>query len=391
MPRPGLVALSLAATALAGGAHANDTAPAARPPLVIAEQGNFFVGGSEVRTEAGTKLIDTMYVQYQIPAERKHPYPIVFIHGGASTGWGWWSTPDGREGWATRFLRKGYAVYVVDLPTMGRSPYYEPEDGAMVPAGAGSLEPRLTRPQDHLQWPQARHFSRFPGTGKPGDPAYEQLRSSSQASIETPFQLGDEGVAIKARQDRIGREAGAALLDRIGPAILVTHSRSGVIGWQIADARPDLVKGIVAAEPNGPPFYNTSLMDKDEVVARPWGISYGPLTFSPPVTKAEDFGPLELQPQEAAELERCWMPRGAKRSLTNVAKVPVVVISGQASYHAGYDHCTVNFLRWAGVRVDFERLEKRGITGNGHLLITETNNAEIADLADNWLRANVAP
>ena len=52
----------------------------------------------------------------------------------------------------------------------------------------------------------------------------------------------------------MNRDAGAALLDRIGPAIVVTHSQSGPFGWLIGDARPDKVKAIVALEPSGPPF-----------------------------------------------------------------------------------------------------------------------------------------
>ena len=38
--------------------------------------------------------------------------------------------------------------------------------------------------------------------------------------------------------------------------MLLTHSQSGPHGWDVADARPELVKAIVAVEPNGPPFYN---------------------------------------------------------------------------------------------------------------------------------------
>ena len=34
------------------------------------------------------------------------------------------------------------------------------------------------------------------------------------------------------------KDAGAALLDRIGPAIVLTHSQSGTFGWLIADGRP---------------------------------------------------------------------------------------------------------------------------------------------------------
>ena len=44
-----------------------------------------------------------------------------------------------------------------------------------------------------------------------------------------------------------------ALADKLGPFIMLMHSQGGPIGWAIADARPDLVKAIVAVEPNGPP------------------------------------------------------------------------------------------------------------------------------------------
>ena len=43
--------------------------------------------------------------------------------------------------------------------------------------------------------------------------------------------------------------AGTALLDRIGPAVLMTHSQSGTFGWLLADSRPALVKAVVALAP----------------------------------------------------------------------------------------------------------------------------------------------
>lgn len=46
----------------------------------------------------------------------------------------------------------------------------------------------------------------------------------------------------------------AQLFDKIGPAVLFTHSQSGAYGWAIADARPALVKGIVAIEAGMWPF-----------------------------------------------------------------------------------------------------------------------------------------
>ena len=51
-----------------------------------------------------------MYVEYQIPAQRLHPYPVVMWHGNNQSGSNYTGTPDGREGWAQHFLRMGYAV-----------------------------------------------------------------------------------------------------------------------------------------------------------------------------------------------------------------------------------------------------------------------------------------
>jgi pimeloyl-ACP methyl ester carboxylesterase len=43
---------------------------------------------------------------------------------------------------------------------------------------------------------------------------------------------------------RAGRE-----LDKIGPAIVVTHSQSGLFGWLLATRRPNLVKAVISYEP----------------------------------------------------------------------------------------------------------------------------------------------
>jgi hypothetical protein len=45
-------------------------------------------------------------------------------------------------------------------------------------------------------------------------------------------------VADIVETQRLNKDAGAALLDRIGPAIVLTHSQSGLFGWLIGDARP---------------------------------------------------------------------------------------------------------------------------------------------------------
>jgi pimeloyl-ACP methyl ester carboxylesterase len=58
--------------------------------------------------------------------------------------------------------------------------------------------------------------------------------------------------------------ANLALLEKIGPAIVLTHSQSGVFGWKLADLRPDLVAAHVAIEPNGPPFHDVQLLGGKE-------------------------------------------------------------------------------------------------------------------------------
>ena len=60
------------------------------------------------------------------------------------------------------------------------------------------------------------------------------------------------------------------------------------------------------------------------------------------------------------------------------------------SYHAIYHHCTARYLQQAGTKTDFVRLADHGIRGNGHMMMLEGNNLEIAAFLDAWLGANVA-
>src|ERR1700723_2205252 len=106
------------------------TTAAADAPLDIAEWSFFWVGVERAETPRGTVINGKqMYVEYQIPARVRHPYPIVLVHGGGGQGTDWMCTPDGRPGWATLLVQEGYKVYVVDRPGHGRSPYHPDLDG----------------------------------------------------------------------------------------------------------------------------------------------------------------------------------------------------------------------------------------------------------------------
>ena len=51
-------------------------------------------------------------------------------------------------------------------------------------------------------------------------------------------------------------------------------------------------------------------------------------------------------------------------------------------------HCTAKYLNQAGVKAQFIRLQDKGILGNGHMMMLEKNNLEIARLIDEWVQEN---
>ena len=89
--------------------------------IPVESQGYFFTGGEYRPAKDGNVMVGQMFVQYQIPRHRTSPYPIVMIHGGGQSGTNFLGTPDGRPGWADYFVKRGYAVYVVDAPARARS------------------------------------------------------------------------------------------------------------------------------------------------------------------------------------------------------------------------------------------------------------------------------
>ena len=189
----------------------------------------------------------------------------------------------------------------------------------------------------------------------------------------------------------LNRDAILALLEKIGPSILLTHSQPGGFGWPVADARPDLVKAVVAIEPNGPPFFDIDNVAAPEwfleaaTPVRIWGTNAVPLSYAPPAEKASDLAIVGEDKADGPNLVRCWMQRAPARQLPKLAKVPILIVTSEASYHAPYDHCTVKYLAQAGVRSTFVRLEEAGIRGNGHMMMLEKNNAEIAAALSSWL------
>ncbi|WP_424140755.1 alpha/beta hydrolase [Roseomonas chloroacetimidivorans] len=343
-------------------------------PLVLADQGFFWVGVTRQEQPYGLAAGGQMFVQYQIPAERRHALPVVMVHGGGGQGLDYLGTPDGRPGWATFFLRQGYAVYVVDRTALGRSPYHPDLHGPLgQPPSYGFMRNRFVAPELVPEsYPQARLHTQWPGGAEIGDRVLDQFMAGQGPSI-----------ADLARVHADMRRCGAELLDRIGPAVLITHSAGGPFGWLVADARPSLVRAILAVEPQGPAFAETP----GGVLS--WGLTATPLAFDPPADAPEDLA-RELRKAPRPDLQDCLVQAEPARCLPNLQNIPVAVVTAEASWKAQQDHGVVDFLRQAGVPAEHLRLEEHGLHGNGHMMMIERNSDEIAALLARWIERKTA-
>jgi len=382
-----LFAAPFAGMAGAAEAEAAPAADVARAPLALADHGYFYVGGHYRQDANGQqRMVGQMFVQYEVPLTVRHPYPIVMIHGTDQTGTNYLGTPDGRRGWADFFVAHGYKVYVVDQAGRARSGQFPSAYGAYARGSALVDEQYFTAPERYNLWPQAHLHTQWPGgPGIVGNPGFDQFMSSQVESI-----------ADVPETEALNAAASAELLDRIGPAILLTHSQSGTIGWKIADERPTLVKAVVAVEPNGPTFYDPVFTGgknwyhyRTAKPERPWGLTRVPLTYDPPVTDPSQLSRVEQNKAEGPDLMRCWLQGKPVHTLPNLRNIPIAIVTSEASFRATYDQCTSDYLTQAGVPNTHIRLADLGIHGNGHMMMLERNSDQIAGVIANWLGHNV--
>lgn len=352
----------------------------------IARMGDFYVGGHWEGKPGQRIMFGSMYVEEWIPKKIQHPYPVVFVQGGGGqTMMASIQTPDGRPGWAYNFVDAGYTVFMVDPPGAGRSAYfpgvYEP---LSPPRPATILEEEWTdgrppTPQMQKAWSQWKLYSEWPSDspdkGRIGDPVFDYY-------AETELQH------IDGYQEKIFSAALIKLLDLIGkPVIMLVNSGYAPSGWDAADARPKLIKGILAVEPWAPPIENAELGATGP--GRAWGLSNLPLHYDPPVTNPSQLHPVLQQKPVAPGLIPCWLQQEPAHKLINMEAYPVLEISGQASYHRPYTRCVAEWLNQAGVKTTYVSLEDIGLRGNGHQMMSEKDSAAIAKFMMDWLAKNV--
>lgn len=212
-----------------------------------------------------------------------------------------------------------------------------------------------------------------------GDPSFDTYYASTMP-LPSPL----------LEQERTMKAAGIALLDKIGPAILIAHSQGATFAWSWADARPELVKALVQIEPKGPPFSDTASSFASATITRPWALTSIPLTYSPAPTDMTAPLSIKIIPAESTDFYDCILQEEPARELTNLKKIPILIETGEASYHAMFDHCTFEFLKQAGCeKVEHMKLADLGIHGNGHLQFLEKNIDDIAEVIERWIDKSV--
>src|SRR5712671_7166300 len=225
------------------------TAASLGGPMELQDEGSFFIGGQVARSShpsnavgfaAGQIMTNQMYVHYRIPKTISAP-PIVMVHGSGHTGVTYETTPDGREGWATYFTRKNFPVYVVDHSGRGRSGF----DPTLINRAKAetnvALLPDIPLTTRERAWQNFRfgdvHPTPYPGLQFPVE-ALDQYASQLVPNTETTLAGGGANTVT----------ALSALVDKIGPSIVMVHSQSGNYGLDLVRQRADKLRGLIIVE-----------------------------------------------------------------------------------------------------------------------------------------------
>jgi pimeloyl-ACP methyl ester carboxylesterase len=363
----------------------------------IGRQGHFYVGGHYTDAPGNETMDGAMYVEVWVPKNIRHRYPVVFMMGGGGQGaYSLLQTPDGRPGWAYDFVRQGYTVYMMDYPGQGRSAYIPGVDGDLGPPRSGpAMEEAWSggRPASTAasSWPQAKKYTQWPSDapnkGKMGDPVFDYF-AKTEVQVVTYPNPRTPVTAITLRQEKRTVDAVEQLLDMIGqPVVLVLNSGVAPSAWVVADARSNLIKGIVAVEPVAPPIQSAERGATGPGLV--WGLTNLPVHYDPPIKEASELQTVRQDQPDGPDLLPCWIQKEPARKLVNLRAIPVLNVSGEASYHRPYAHCVAKWLNQAGVKTTYVNLEDVGLPGNGHQMMSERNSAGIAKYLQSWIEKDV--
>jgi len=253
-----------------------------------------------------------MFVQYFTPRQVRHPYPIVLVHGGGAQMLHYMGQGDGEAGWAHYFVQSGYCVYLIDRPGHGRAPYHPDALGPIGPVPTYQsivADLKRTASGPHKRWQGSADIA--------NDTRLDQLFAQQNAAPRD-----------NAATQKMWATGGAELLDKIGPAIFLTHSAAGPFGYLVANQRPKLVKAIVSVEGGLP---------------------------------ADD----QFQPE-------------------NYRSFPIALVTAENSGRTGAP-AAVARLKSGGCDAEDIQLKDKGLLGNGHFMMLENNRKQVFDVIASWL------
>ena len=325
-------------------------------PLVIKEQGSFYVGGRTIFTTAltgdptgglfppneGSTTVDQMYVQYQIPmpgSGRRH-FPVVMIHGGTLTGKSYETTPDGRMGWNEYFLRQARPVYLVDQVSRGRSGFDATVFNEVRLGTRPNTDlPNILRISHETGWTWWR-LGPTPGTPYP-DTLFP-LEGLDQFRAQAVPDLNSMLPAANPTYEHL-----VSLANQLEGAVFIGHSQSAFFPQRAAFLDPTNIKGIITLET---------------------GLCPGPAGFTP-------------------------------QQITIMATIPTVIVYGDhigdgpfaATWATSLNNCRAlaDAINAQGGDVTFLHLPEIGIFGNTHFAMWDKNNLQIADLLLKWIDTHV--
>ena len=313
-----------------------------KPPLTLAGQGSFFLGGETINAAVGDLgpgrapgqiVINQSYVDYMIP-QGKTKVPVVMTHGAGISGKSWETTPDGRMGFDEYFVRKDHPTYVVDRTFNGRAGF---DVTVFNKVRAGTLPPSalpsMTRTSAELAWTGFRFGPSFgvpyPDTQFP----VEKMIEFAKQGIPS-FSLLPPGTPQPLYKDL------ADLAKKLNGAVLMGHSASGLFPAEAALVDSTGIKGIILTEPGLSPAGYT-----DAQIAK-------------------------------------------------LAAVPILMLwndhlgtAQQALFDA--DMAFINRINAAGGNAQMLHPPALGIFGNSHMFMLDKNNLQIADLILKWIDDNV--
>jgi pimeloyl-ACP methyl ester carboxylesterase len=286
------------------------------------------------------------YDSIQPPVPTDKP-PLVLVHGAAHTGSCYLQTPDGRPGWAQQFAELGFPVIVPDWPGVGRSGRVDFADltGEVVCQALGGL---------------------------------------------------------------------IASLDE--PCVLLTHSMSGAYGWRLVETHGQHIRSIIGVAPSPPGQLEPvpPILDQgdDYVLIRRGAFErrvdlLRPTPFDDDLVENKLVGGGDQFPRDfldaykhslgAAPPLLAYERSNIKESQLRITdqgafkNKPVLVVSAEfdRDHTPENDGALAAWLGEIGAQSTYWYLPDQGITGNGHMMMLEKNNEDIAALIAGWIEENL--